>query len=81
MRAGYLSFVKIRQTLLCKITNHATLYQLMALKMAEVSAGEEAAGQLVAAITQLPQETTSNHLPHTLLLDCIACIAVRVCVV
>ena len=40
----------------------------MALRMAEVLAGEGAAGQLEAAITQLLQETTNSQLPHTLLL-------------
>ena len=40
----------------------------MALRMEEVSAGEEAAGQLEAPIAQLLQETTNSQLPHTLLL-------------
>ncbi len=40
----------------------------MSLRMAEVSVGEGAAGQLAAAITQLLQGTTNGQLPHTLLL-------------
>ena len=45
-----------------------TLYLLMALRMEEVSAGEEAVGQLEAPIAQLLQETTNSQLPHSLLL-------------
>ncbi len=40
----------------------------MALRMAEVSVGEEAAEQLAAPTTQPLQETTDSQLPHTLLL-------------